>query len=67
MNADEFRRLGHQLVDWVAEYRERIEDRPVMSPARPGEIKSRFPASPPQDGGHLAEALALLELSLIHI
>ena len=61
MNADEFRRLGHQLVDWVAEYRERIEDRPVMSPVRPGEIKCRFPASPPSDGGHLAEALALLE------
>ena len=65
MNADEFRRLGHQLVDWVAEYRERIEHRPVMSPARPGEITSRFPASPPQDGGHLPEALALLEQDVL--
>ena len=65
MNADEFRRLGHQLVDWVAEYRERIEDRPVMSPVRPGEIKSRFPASPPADGGHLSEALALLEQDVL--
>ena len=65
MNADEFRRLGHQLVEWVAEYRERIEERPVMSPARPGEIKSRFPASPPADGGHLPEALAALEPDLL--
>ena len=65
MNADEFRRLGHQLVDWVAEYREGIEDRPVMSPVRPGEIKSRFPASPPADGGHLSEALALLEQDVL--
>ena len=65
MNADEFRRLGHQLVDWVAEYRERIEERPVMSPVRPGEIKSRFPASPPADGGHLPEALAALERDVL--
>jgi aromatic-L-amino-acid decarboxylase len=33
MNADEFRRLGHQLVDWVADYREGLEGRAVMSPA----------------------------------
>ena len=36
-----------------------------MSPARPGEIKSRFPASPPADGGHLSEALALLEQDVL--
>ena len=65
MNADEFRRLGHQLIDWVAEYRERIEDRPVMSPARPGEIRSRFPVSPPADGGHLPKALASLESDVL--
>ncbi len=36
-----------------------------MSPARPGEIKSRFPASPPADGGHLPEALAALERDVL--
>jgi aromatic-L-amino-acid decarboxylase len=60
MNADEFRRLGHQLVDWVAEYRERLEERAVMSPVRPGEIKERFPAQPPRQGGRLGDIVAAL-------
>ncbi|HEU4384582.1 MAG TPA: pyridoxal-dependent decarboxylase [Anaeromyxobacteraceae bacterium] len=61
MDADEFRRIGHRLVDWIAEYRERLESLPVMSRARPGQIRARFPAEPPGQGGKLAEALASLE------
>ena len=60
MDAIEFRRLGHQLVDWIADYRERIESLPVMSPVRPGDIKARFPREPPRRGGKLPEALAAL-------
>jgi aromatic-L-amino-acid decarboxylase len=60
MNSDEFRRLGHQLVDWVADYREHLEDRAVMSPARPGDIRARFPAEPPRAGGGLPAAIAQL-------
>jgi aromatic-L-amino-acid decarboxylase len=60
MDADEFRRLGHRLIDWIADYRERLESLPVMSTARPGEIKARFPAEPPRQGGALAEAVASL-------
>jgi len=65
MDANEFRRLGHQLVDWIADYRERIETFPVMSPARPGEIRARFPAEPPRSGGKLAEALAAVDRDLL--
>jgi aromatic-L-amino-acid decarboxylase len=54
MDAATFRRLGHELVEWVADYRERIERLPVMSPVRPGEIRSRFPKQPPHAGGQLA-------------
>lgn len=36
MTPDEFRRLGHRLIDWVADYRERIEALPVIS--RAGEL-----------------------------
>ncbi len=57
MTPDEFRRYGHQLVDWVASYREGIRDLPVMSRVAPGEVRSRFPAAPPQEGGHVPEAL----------
>src|SRR5258706_363214 len=51
MNAQEFRRLGHQLVDWIADYREGIERLPVMSAARPGQVRAAFPDHPPAQGG----------------
>ncbi len=61
MNADEFRRLGHALVDWIAAYREEIEARPVMSRVKPGEIRSRLPRTPPERGGAADELVALLD------
>jgi aromatic-L-amino-acid decarboxylase len=47
MTPEEFRRLGHQVVDWVADYRERVAGLAVMSQVAPGAIKSQLPASPP--------------------
>ena len=47
MNADEFRRAGYQIIDWVADYRGGIENRPVMAKSAPGEIKAMLPPSPP--------------------
>ena len=61
MDSDTFRKLGHELVDWVASYRDRLESLPVMSRAKPGEIRSRFPAEPPASGGKLPEAIAALD------
>jgi aromatic-L-amino-acid/L-tryptophan decarboxylase len=61
MTTEEFRRLGHALVDWIASYRERMPALPVMSQVAPGAIRSRFPASPPVEGGRLAQALASLD------
>jgi len=49
MTPEEFRRLGHQIVDWVADYRERAATLPVMSRVTPGEIKAQLPAEPPQE------------------
>ena len=53
MDSDAFRKLGHELVDWVANYRDRLESLPVMSRVKPGEIRARFPAGPPASGGGL--------------
>src|SRR5580692_2679652 len=60
MDADEFRRLGHALVDWVADYRETLETRPVMSRVKPGDIRARLPAAPPEHGGGAGAILELL-------
>ena len=44
MTPDEFRAFGHQLIDWIADYRATIADRPVMAQTEPGEVTSQFPA-----------------------
>ena len=31
MSAEEFRRFGHEIVDWIANYFERIEQFPVLA------------------------------------
>jgi aromatic-L-amino-acid decarboxylase len=56
MTPEEFRRLGHQIVDWVADYRERAASLPVMSRVAPGDIKAQLPASPP----HAPEGFAAI-------
>jgi aromatic-L-amino-acid decarboxylase len=65
MDSEEFRRQGHRLVDWVADYRQRLESLPVMSSARPGEVRARFAAAPPGEGGHLEQALAALDRDVL--
>ena len=65
MDANEFRRLGYQLVDWVADYREGLARLPVMSQAQPGEVRAAFPAHPPQQGGRMDQALAALDRDIL--
>jgi aromatic-L-amino-acid decarboxylase len=65
MDAQQFRRLGHALVDWIADYREGLAGRPVMSPVRPGEIKARMPGEPPEHGGGAGDLLARLEADVM--
>ena len=47
MNPEEFRRVGHQLVDWIADYRARIAEFPVRSQVQPGNIRAQLPSTPP--------------------
>lgn len=50
MTPDEFRRYGHAVVDWIADYHSRIESFPVLSQVQPGEIRALLPANPPIKG-----------------
>ncbi len=50
MTSEEFRRYGRVLVDWIADYHDRIESFPVLSQVKPGEIRAGLPSKPPVDG-----------------
>ena len=50
MTPDEFRRHGHAVVDWIADYQSRIESFPVLSQVKPGQIRASLPANPPAHG-----------------
>jgi hypothetical protein len=49
MDVQEFRRLGHELIDWIADYREKAcrGDFPVQRNPAPGTVKRALPKSPP--------------------
>src|SRR5437764_1679388 len=47
MKPDEFRRHGHAVVDWIADYYGRIESFPVLSRAEPGQVRALLSPDPP--------------------
>jgi aromatic-L-amino-acid/L-tryptophan decarboxylase len=50
MSPEEFRKIGHQLIDWTADYLQNIENFPVLPSVTPGEIKNVLPKIPPKNG-----------------
>jgi aromatic-L-amino-acid decarboxylase len=58
MTPEDFRRVGHRLIDWVADYRATLAERPVMSRAAPGEVRRQLPVAPPQTPESLDQLIA---------
>lgn len=58
MSAAEFRRYGHELVDWISDYFESIEGRPVLAQVQPGDLIARLPDAPPVRGEPMDDILA---------
>ena len=58
---EEFRRLGHEVIDWVADYLERVESYPVRSTVEPGWVRAQLPAHPPEEPEAWPAILADLE------
>src|SRR5580698_2673340 len=50
MTPDEFRKHGHAVVDWIADYYARIESYPVLSRAEPGQVRASLPGTPSSKG-----------------
>ena len=62
MSPEAFRRYGKAVIDWIADYYEAIESYPVLSQAKPGEIRAALPAEPPVHGEEFETILQEMNL-----
>lgn len=65
MPAEEFRRHGHELIDWIADYFDHIEELPVLSQIEPGDLKSQLPVAPPAHGEPMPDILADIDRLIV--
>ena len=61
MPKEDFRRYGHELVDWIADYFENIEQFPVLAQIEPNWLKDNLPKSAPEKGEDFGEVLKDVE------
>jgi aromatic-L-amino-acid decarboxylase len=61
----DLRAEGQRLLGWIAEYLEHPERYPVVSSAKPGDVRRSLPASPPQGGESLERILADFESRIL--
>jgi aromatic-L-amino-acid decarboxylase len=61
MSPEEFRKVGHELIDWIADYRTKVGSFPVQARSEPGEVKARLHPSPPEQPEGFAAIFADLE------
>jgi aromatic-L-amino-acid decarboxylase len=65
VDAAAFRRHGHELVDWIANYLEQVERYPVLARVAPGEIAAALPSHPPEEPEPFAAIMADFERVLV--
>jgi aromatic-L-amino-acid decarboxylase len=61
MGPEEFRTAGHELIDWIADYRARIPDLPVQARVEPGEVAGKLPDRAPEQPEPFGQLLADLD------
>ncbi len=65
MTPDEFRQAGHELIDWIADYRADLEQRPVRASVKPGDVRSQFSRTPPESPRNPEDLLRELEQIIV--
>ena len=65
MTPEDFRRAGHTLIDWIADYRQSLERRPVRAQVEPGETRAHFSVSPPVQTLSMDDLLLSLEQAIV--
>lgn len=61
MDVEEFRRRGKEMVDYVADYLQNIEERPVYPDVEPGYLRQLIPTEAPEDPESYEEVLKDVE------
>jgi len=64
-NSKEFRKWGYKFLDYIADYFDNIEEFPVKSTVKPGEIKSSFPKEAPLDPQPMDDSLKIITESIL--
>jgi aromatic-L-amino-acid decarboxylase len=65
MTPEEFRRYGHQAIDWISEFLTHVENYPVLAKVKPGELTDSLPAHGPEKGEPMEAILADFERSIV--
>jgi aromatic-L-amino-acid/L-tryptophan decarboxylase len=65
MTPDDFRKFGHQLIDFIADYRVGMAGRPVMARTSPGAVKAQLPPAPPEQPEGFEAVLRDLERIIV--
>ena len=65
MDSDAFRRHGHALVDWIADYFNDLERYPVLARVKPGEITAALPDHAPEEPEPFDAVMADFERILV--
>jgi len=65
MTPEEFRRFGHRVIDWIADYRATVEARPVLTQVEPGALRSALPAEPPIEPEPFEDVLRDVEHAIL--
>ncbi len=61
MPKEDFRRFGYELVDWITNYFEQMENLPVLSQIEPNWLKNNLPDSAPEQGEDFEDVLRDVE------
>jgi aromatic-L-amino-acid decarboxylase len=58
LTTEEFRRFGHEAIDWVADFLDHPDRYPVLPPVAPGELTDALPRCGPERGEPMAAIMA---------
>lgn len=65
MTPEDFRKAGHTLIDWIADYRQQVPSQPVRAQVRPGEVRTALPTEAPTEADDLGSLLSDLEQIIV--